>query len=60
MSEIVKRHFVIVFVGLVEEIAQRGNVYGKLSTEIVVQIHLLEQQQKFFIFPLAAVKRGHP
>lgn len=35
---------VVVLVGLVEEVAEGGDVDRELGTEIVIEIHLLQQQ----------------
>lgn len=60
VPKVVKRYFIVVLVGLVQKVAQCVNVDGEFRTEIVVQVHLLQQQKQFFVLPLPAVERGHP
>lgn len=58
MPEIVKGHIVVILVGLVQEIPKRIYIYSELGTEIIVEIHLLEQQEQFLVFPGAGVESG--
>jgi len=51
-------HLVVVFVDLIEEVAQCWQLNAEFSGEVQVQVHLLQQQEDFLILPLVAVKCG--
>lgn len=51
-------HLVVVFVDLIEEVAECGQLNAELGGKVQVKVHLLQQQEDLLVLPLVAVKRG--
>jgi len=59
MPKIMKRNVVVIFISLVQKIPKGSNINGEFRTKIVVEIHLLEEEEEFFVLPGTRVKCGH-
>lgn len=59
VPKIVKRNVVVIFISLIQKIPKGSNINGEFRTKIVVEIHLLEEEEEFFVLPGTRVKCGH-
>lgn len=43
MSEVVEGYLVVIFIGLIKEVAKSANINSKFGTEVEIEVHLLQK-----------------